>query len=250
MRYTLNRFVNTDVSLYTSMICLQRDFKEENGEVMVAHNYFIEYYQMEQTNIAEQIIPLLNNILSIISAINDDLGFKDVEYSRYDKQKLKILSIEELSNKYPTLSLKDALNHYVAANGLTFIRKVYKPLPNGKRLLSGQPTTDNYEESGILYVYNDTTNSVIPIVKIAIRPNQELIKKQIIMDIPVVLQEQIYSNTILNEQLKFPLSLGVQIFFSNLMFINLKKFHLCEVVHSPCSPKLMKYFKDNEIEIM
>ncbi|MDR0674957.1 MAG: hypothetical protein LBF36_01680 [Mycoplasmataceae bacterium] len=250
MRYVLISFDNLNVPIFTSMTNIKRDVIEKNGEVMVSFNYYIEYHLMTEINHDTQNISLLKNILMMIDAINQNEKFKDVKFSKYIIEKINFISIFELKKKYPTLALKESLNRYVSTNGLTFINGVYERLPNDEHLLVGSPTSDDYHRSGILYVFNKITNSIIPIIKITTRPNQDLIQKQIILDIPNELEEQIYQNTVLNDQIHFLPSIGIQIYFSNLMLINLSKMHLCEVIHSPFSPELLKYFRENEIEVM
>jgi asparagine synthetase A len=250
MRYALINFPNMDAPLFTSMPSIRRDVQEKSGEVMVNFNYYIEYRLINEVNPTEQILPLLKNVLMMINGINRHEKFKAFRSPNYITDKVNFITISELHKKYPTLALNDALNRYVVANGLTFVSGVYQPLVNGKRLLIGSPTTDDYSNSGILYDFNEITSTVISLIKVSIRPSHELIKKQIIIDLPNELEKQIYQKTALNQKINFVPSIGIQIYFSHLMLINLKKMHLCEVVHSPCSIALSKYFADNEIEVM
>jgi aspartate--ammonia ligase len=250
LRYALITFTNTDVSLYTSMINIKRDVKEEDGEIMVNHSYYIEYHLANDADYNNQIAPLLKNVLMIIKEVNSNEKFKDIRLQKYTDDRLNFISTDVLSKQYPTLTLNNALNRYVAANGPTFINKIYQRLPNGKHLLFGSPTIEDYDNTGILYIFNKSTGTIVPIIKIAVRPTQTLIKQQIILDTPGELEEQIYKDTVLNPNTKFPPSIGVEIYFSNLMLVNLNKMHLCEVIHSPCTIELLKYFKDNEIEVM
>ncbi|MDR1991280.1 MAG: hypothetical protein LBP70_00920 [Mycoplasmataceae bacterium] len=249
MRYVLATLKKQDLSLFTMMPCIQRDVLEDNGEVLINHNLFIEQPLIEDNDDKEQIASILKNALSMINAINSDILFKDIKPVSYDKQKINFITIEALHRQFPTLDLNKALNHLVANIGSTYVTGVYKILAGGIRLLNGFPTIDNYQKCGIFYVYNQYTNTAVPLIKISIRPSQELIREQIILDGINVLQKQMYQQTILNDNLKLVPSVGIEIFFSNLMLVNLHKYHLCEVVHTACSPELLKYFIDNKVEI-
>ncbi|MDR2369417.1 MAG: hypothetical protein LBD63_02210, partial [Mycoplasmataceae bacterium] len=247
MRYALTNFDNADTLLYTAMTSIKRDAQEKDGEIMTSFNYYIEYRLVNESNRNQQVVALLKNILTIINAINHHQKFNDISTNEYIHSKINFISVYDLEKQYPTIPLNEALSRYVVSNGLTFIDKIYQHLPKGKRLSIGSPTADDYDQSGILYVFNKVTDTVIPIIKISVRPTQEVIKKQIIQDTPGELEEQIYRDTILNSEIKFLPSIGIQIYFSHLMLINLSKMHLCEVIYSPCSPELIKYFKENEI---
>ena len=135
MRYVLINFVNNDISLYTHINSIKRDVKEDNGEVMVSHNYYIEYRLVKDFDFKDQIVPILKNIVMMIDEINSNEIFKGIHPFKYSTQKINFISTPNLSKQYPTLSLQDALNRYVANNCLTYVNEVYQQLSNGKHLL-------------------------------------------------------------------------------------------------------------------
>jgi asparagine synthetase A len=232
------------------MVSVKRDAQEKNGEVIANFNYYIQYRIVNDAHYEQQINMLMKNMLMMINQINQNDKFKDIEVPKYITDKINLISVQDLAKQFPTLTLEEALKYYVNLNGLTFIKGVYQQLPNGKRLLIGSPTMDDYANSTILYVFNKVTNNIVPIIKISSKPDKEKIKQQIILDTPNALKEQIYEKTVLNKKINFPSSINIKIYFSNLMLLNLSKMHLCEVIHSPCSEDLLKYFKENEIEVM
>jgi asparagine synthetase A len=232
------------------MPSIKRDANEGKGEVMITNNYFIEYRLIENNQLKDQVITLAKNIILMINDINKATIFKDIKQPSFIKQKLNVIHIEELIKQFPTLPLRVALIEYINTHGITLVIGACKLLANGRRLEDGLPTADDYDTTAFLYTYDANTKSVLPIIKIATRPTTETIKQQLIMDTPSDLDENIYKDTIMNESIKFPYTIGIQIFFSNLMLVNLNKLHLCEVVASPHSSDLQKYFIDNHIEVM
>jgi asparagine synthetase A len=223
---------NSDSSIYAYAPLINRDANEELGHSIVTQNFYIELKFIDQENVKQQILPTIKNVIGIIDQINKDISFVDIGKMLYSHQMMNYVSIDEIAKLYPLLSLRAGVNQYVATNGPTAVQGLYKTLSNGKQLAKGLPTCDDYELSTVLFVLNKTTNSVMPIVKVSPRPNVELIKKQLILDLPNALQEQIYNKTLFDESKGSSQTMGIQIFFSNLMLINLHKAHLSEVVHS------------------
>jgi asparagine synthetase A len=250
LRYALISFLDSDISAYTYMPSISRDIDEEKGETMVTNNFFIEYRLIESQNISNIVVSLATNIFSIINDINTNHLFKDIQKPFYMGQKTNIVEIEKIKKLFPTLPLKEGLTEYVITHGPTLIIGSHKILPDDKRLEFGTPTNEDYNNTSILYVFSESINRVLPIIKIAPRPTLEIIKEQLIIDAPGDLDHQIYQETILDKNKNFPLSVGIKIYFSNLMLINLNKLHLCEVVHSPYSSELHKYFVENNIEVL
>jgi asparagine synthetase A len=233
MRHIIQSTItSSDASIYTYAPLINRDANEGVGHSIVTQNFHIESKLLDAENVEDQILPTITNIVGMIDSVNKDLSFIDIDKVLYSHQSINYVPVESIAKLYPSLSLPEGVNQYVASNGPTAIRGAYKTLLNGKQLSKGLPTCDDYDLATILFVFNKTTNSVIPIVKVSPRPDIETIKKQLILDLPNVLQEQIYNETLFNNDKPLIQSIGIQIYFSNLMLINLRKLHLAEVVHS------------------
>jgi hypothetical protein len=81
-------------------------------------------------------------------------------------------------------------------------------------------------------MHSKETNKVLPIIKISPRPSIETIKKHLLNDQPLLLQSSVYEKTLFRLDSQGNQYIGAEIFFSNLMLINLSKYHLAEVVNS------------------
>jgi asparagine synthetase A len=172
------------------------------------------------------------DFVEIIKSVNNLPEFSDIQNLEYDINQIGIITVTELVKMYPNLSLDDAITQHVVNNGAYIVVGVFKTFENKKRLLGGLPASDDYDLCSVLFVYHELINKVLPIIKISPRPSIEKIKNQLVTDLPLVLNTHLYNQTIFKSIDKYEPSVGIRIYFSNLMLINLKKYHLAEVIHS------------------
>jgi hypothetical protein len=172
------------------------------------------------------------DFVDIIKSINILSEFSEVQNHEYDINRIGVITIIDLIKMYPNLSLDEAITQHVVNNGTHIIVGVFKSFENKKRFFGGLPASDDYDSCSVLFVYHEIINKVLPIIKISPRPSMEKIKNQLITDLPLALSTHLYNDTIFKAIDKYEPSVGIRIYFSNLMLINLKKYHLAEVVHS------------------
>jgi asparagine synthetase A len=198
---------------------------------LVTHDFYIEMATVKDVK-TDDIKKHCLDIVELIKSVNNSPEFGRIQNLEYDINQIGVITFNELIKLYPNLSIEEAITYHVVNNGAYIVIGLYRPFGNKKRFFGGLPASDDYDLCSVLFVYHEIINKVLPIVKISPRPNAEKIKKQLITDLPQVFNTRVYDQTIFKHVAKYEPTVGIRIFFSNLMLINLKKYHIAEVVHS------------------
>jgi asparagine synthetase A len=237
--------------IYAYIDVVNRDAYCTATDSMVSKSFILELNTIyDLTNNVEPLKNVYDNLFSDIKNVNENELLDDIKLPSYQKLNIHYITIDQLIKRYPTSTIKTALEMYVIANGPTVIWEVCKSLKNNQRLIYGKATSDDYKTTSMLFIHSKETNKVLPIIKISPRPSLEAIKKQLLNDQPTLLQSHIYDETVFQLDVKTNQNIGVEIFFSNLVLINLSKYHLAEVVNSCWDDQFMSFVKSNKIEIM
>jgi asparagine synthetase A len=232
MQHVLLTSINSaDTAIYTYAPIINRDGATIN-ESIVNYNIYIEMYASHAIVLDDLINQIANNFMAGVKKVNLELNINKDKLPEYTNQSINFITIDKLIKTYPSVSLKEAIDRYTISNGATAVIGACREI-EGKSLFVGLPTADDYDHTTVLYVLNETNNTATPIVKISSRPKIEVINKQILEYIPEVMDANIYQETILKERNDEQNTIGVTVYFSNIMLINLKKYHISEVVHAP-----------------
>ncbi|GHU34525.1 hypothetical protein FACS1894166_12080 [Bacilli bacterium] len=233
MRHALlTSTIATNVAIYTYLPAISRD-RSLISDSMINNNLYIEMHASHTTNHLDLTKQILENFFTSIQTISAQQVINTNESPEYVKQRVVFITIEKLIKTFPNISLPEAIDRFVIANGATAVIGACLKIDD-KVLFPGLPTADNYNDAVVLYVLNDSNNHAAPIIKVTVRPKTEVAKQQILSDIPEVLDSNIYRETILNGRTaEAKETVGITAYFSNIMYINLKKYHISEVVHAP-----------------
>lgn len=241
--------VKANNGLYTIYKKINRDSKLNNLDSMIQEIIHLEYRPIEELNNQKGINQLFFELIQSIVGLNEIeiiKGHKTNKFFQKDKSP-KFITLKELVHIYPTIDVNKALKDYIRENGPTVLFSPMLETINGTLNVDCYAMTDDYNLTGILYVYNRTTDQVVPLVKISSRPSQEAAYDQTIGVFNDIFEKGIYNKKILKAfDLK---SIGIDIYFSNLMLVCLQKVHLAEVVSSVWKEDLIEYCKENDIEI-
>jgi asparagine synthetase A len=249
MRINLNRFkTNQDVAIFTYLPIVIRDIVPGNNQSMVQQCYFIESKVIKVASDLQTQKSSMITMINMLNVINQSEEFHAYKSQKYLNTKINFITLKQLIKLYPTLSTKKALEHYVVHNGITVVHQVYTNY-DLQSYPSASPSSDDYANTNVLYVFNKFINSVVPIIKISLRPNKEIIKNQLEKYLPATIIDGVYNETLLSNEYVNDSSLGIQIYFSNLMMLNLRKYHLAEIVHAPWSQDFVNYCSIHKIAI-
>ncbi|MCQ2956642.1 MAG: hypothetical protein MJ233_02035 [Mycoplasmoidaceae bacterium] len=143
---------------------------------------------------------------------------------------ITVVDAQKIESSYPTLSLREAFDHFCSQNKFVIVKNNIKKLKSGKSLETFVPTAQDTDLSCGLYVYDDINNKAIHLINVCKRPDGYMSNKQLNDNNPLEVTNEIYDEEIFDKQR--PTNISLVINFTNLVFYFLDKVHLAEVVKS------------------
>ncbi|GHU47957.1 hypothetical protein FACS1894218_3580 [Bacilli bacterium] len=220
-----------DMAIYTYLPIINRDGSNIN-ESMVNYNLYIEMYASYSLSTQDLIKQTMGNFFEALKNLAIEQTVSKKNTPNYVHENIVFITIEKLAKTFPKITLSEAIDRFTCNNGPTAVIGACKKI-NDKTLFIGLPTADEYDSTVVLYVFNENNNRSYPIIKASVRPKIEVINKQILSDIPELVDSNIFNNTIFDERKSGQETIGLTVYLSNVLRINLKKYHISEVVHAP-----------------
>jgi asparagine synthetase A len=219
---SISSITNEDIeTIFTFTPLFNRDASLTSTDPINQDAFFIEM----KTNKNQQIVlsNVFNDVINMLTQINKDINIQTNIFN-----KIKTISLSEIKDAHNLLKQPKILNKYVTKYGPTIFATDLNNIIHNQFY----PICDDINNTAILYMPLVDKETVLPILKLTIRPTAEQITNQLNkMDVNL-LNEKIYDESIFKKDNSLCNSVGIQIYFSNLMMVLLKKYHLSEVIHS------------------
>lgn len=229
---------------------IRRDAKQTNTESVFNWNIVLDL-AMPKENL--NIDYFCNGIKTLFGEIcnitrNEELKkIFTVQTKKVRPYGFSIITLQKLEDEYPTLSIKEALRHYVAKHNFTIVINNYKKTESNQWLESPVLTAIDFELCCGLYVYDDVNDEAINIINICKRPDGKVSYNQLNAFNPIELTNNLYDERIFDKDR--PTNMSVSINFTNLLYYLLDKIHLSEVVASIWPDEFIEFVKKAKIEI-
>ncbi|MDR0985422.1 MAG: hypothetical protein LBL60_00550 [Mycoplasmataceae bacterium] len=240
MWLSISSITNEDIeTIFTFTPLFNRDASLTSTDPINQDAFFIEM----KTNKNQQIVlsNVFNDVINMLTQINKDINIQTNIFN-----KIKTISLSEIKDAHNLLKQPKILNKYVTKYGPTIFATDLNNIIHNQFY----PICDDINNTAILYMPLVDKETVLPILKLTIRPTAEQITNQLNkMDVNL-LNEKIYDESIFKKDNSLCNSVGIQIYFSNLMMVLLKKYHLSEVIHSIWTKEFYDYINKYKIKIM
>lgn len=228
---------------------INRDAKLNNLDSLTTQTIMLDYYDLLENHNIDYLNRLIKEIYKlVIETTKEESLTKIYSASNLATSIIKTISTQEIEDHYPTIQLQQGFTHYVNENNLVILNKPFITLKSGRIYKKGLAVSQSFNNSCILYAYNQFNDKEIELITIASRPNGQLAKDQLLKQNPFEYDNKIYDQALFDE--KRAQSISININFSNLMLFLLKKVHLAEVSKSIWEQDFLDFVKDEKIKIL
>lgn len=210
-----------------------------NVELSIPVNMNIEYF----TTLAKETFYALVNLTYLTELKNIcKVNAKKISVSNF-----YVVDAQKIESSYPTLSLKEAFNHFCSQHKFVIVQNNIKKLKSGQSIEPFVSTAHDDNISCGLYVYDETNEQPVNLINVCKRPDGETAKRQLNDSNPIEITNNLYDNRLFNK--KRPCNISLSINYTNFLFYFLDKIHLSEVVKSVWPDDFIDFVNSEKIEI-
>jgi len=239
---------NVGEGIYTEMNAIRRDEELSNF-----HSIYVDQWDWERIITKEQrsmetLIQTAKNIYEICKQVSNELADRFPGLRREMPNKLKIISVQELINKYPSSTEKEREDAICREYGAVLLTQIGNDLPNGIQHGSRAPDYDDWSMNGDLLLYYPVLDCSIEISSMGVRVDSKALVEQTKISKKINTLKLPYHQAIINDEL--PFTVGGGIGQSRIYMYMLNKAHIGEVQASIWPEEMIKNFENEGIYLL
>lgn len=248
-RYALKRYgFECGKGLYTDMNAIRRDEDTDN-----IHSLFVDQWDWEKIiDKSERTMDTLKETVRIIYKTlktTDEYIEKEYPYvGHFLPEDITFITSQELYDMYPDCTPKEREYNIAKLKGAVFIMQIGGKLSNGERHDGRAPDYDDWKLNGDIIVYYPVLDIALELSSMGIRVDEDSLREQLEIAGCMDRAELPFQKALLEKEL--PYTIGGGIGQSRICMFFLRKAHIGEVQSSLWPEDIMKYTKENGINLL